>query len=428
MARVTGGSSTYGGGLRAFGYSQFRLFWASSLISFISFFMVLIARGWLVLIRTDSPFQVTAVSAVQMLPIVVFSALGGVIADRLDRKTIIVVAETANFAILFALAILLVTENLEVWHIYVLSVLSGTGFALSMPARNALVPRLVSRQDMASGVALFSLIFSASQLVGPAFAGVLIEWRGMGTTFMVSSLLVIPALAVLFRLRIPEIDGVTESRPRVSVLRNMAEGVAYVRQRAVLVGLMLMGLVATVFAIPYQTILPVFARDVLDSGAAGLGILGAGAGAGGIVGAFAVAFFSKPQQLKNLLIVGGLSFGFVVLLFAVSTDFWLSLALVIIVGFMMQVFLTANNALVQLSCPDYIRGRVLGIRMIIVGVSPVGMLLLGLGAEVVGPRLSLALMSGIGLALMAVLVMCIADLRRAERAVEAQSTSIAEAS
>ena len=145
------------------------------------------------------------------------------------------------------------------------------------------------------------------------------------------------------------------------------------------------------------------------------------------MGAFAVAFFRKPRQLKGLLFIGALGLCFTVLLFAISTLFWLSLVLVVIVGFMMQVFLTSNITLVMISCPDHIRGRVLGIRMIVVGISPAGMLLLGLGAEAFGPRLSLGLMSGIGLALTAAIILGIRELRRAEDAVEKQLAATAGA-
>ena len=169
------------GPLRAFAYPQFRIFWAASLISITSFFMTMIARGWLALELTDSSFMVTAVNAVGMVPMLVFSAFGGVIADRMNRRLVLIVSEAFNFTVVLALALLIVADLVNIQHVFALTLLHGVGFALGMPARAATVSNLVEQKDLASGVALFTTIFSAGQLVGPALAGYLINSYGMGS-------------------------------------------------------------------------------------------------------------------------------------------------------------------------------------------------------------------------------------------------------
>ena len=406
------------GPLRAFAYPQFRLLWGASLISIMTFFMVLIARGWLVLVMTDSPFLVTSVTAVGMLPTLVLSPFGGAIADRLSRRTILIVAEVANLILLLIMALLLFADVIQVWHVFALSVLNGAAFSLSMPARAATVADVVGQRDLASGVALFSTIFSAGQLIGPALAGYLLNSYGMDVAFLVPCLLLVPAIPVLMLLRIPrpapQIDGV--SRP--SVLGSILEGMVYVRRRPLLTGLLLMGLVGTVFGLPYQAILPVFARDVLDAGAAGLGGLGAMAGVGAIVGSFAVAIFSSPRQMKWLMIASAFGLGGTVALFAVSSVFLLSLALILVLGFMIQVFLTSGFTMIQLASPSHIRGRVLSIRMIVMGLGPIGIFLLGIGSETLGPQPALAIMGIAAVVLTALMLWAFPALRRVEREME----------
>ncbi len=408
-----------GGPLRAFSYAQFRLLWVASLISFVSFFMVNIARGWLVLERTDSAFMLTAVQGVSMLPMLVLPLLGGVIADRLNRKVILVLGEVGNLLTLVLLTLLLFANLLQVWHLFALSFFSGVTFALAMPTRVSLVPDLVGPAEAPSAVALFTTIFSASQLVGPFVAGYVlnISPEQMGWTFLVATLMAVPGLGLLPLLHLPHQKS--NGLPQASVLTSLAEGMAYVKGRGLLVGLLLIGLVLALLGMPYQTLLPVFARDILHTGPEGLGQLAGLAGAGAIAGSFAVAVLSKPRQLQWLMIGGALGFGFGVILFAYSTLFALSLALSLALGFLMQIFGTSNFTLVNVAPPPHLRGRVMGIRFIVMGLSPVGMVGLGWLAEVIGPTHALAIAGAASVALTVAVVLAIPALRRIRAELEA---------
>lgn len=405
------------GPLRAFAYPQFRIFWAASLISITSFFMTMIARGWLALDLTDSSFMVTAVNAVGMVPMLVFSAFGGVIADRMNRRLVLIISEAFNFAVVLALALLIVADMVNIQHVFALTLLHGVGFALGMPARAATVSNLVEQKDLASGVALFTTIFSAGQLVGPALAGYLINSYGMGVCFVIACVVLVPAMLFLLPLRIPTAAPGLGAAAQTSVLGSIAQGIDYVRRNRVLMGLLLMGAALTIFAMPYMTLLPVFARDILDAGPSGLGWLGAMGGAGAIAGSLTVAAFSNPRQVKALMITGGIGLGLFIALFAFSTVFMLSLALVLLAGYMFQIFMTSNFTLVQIISPDYIRGRVLSIRMIAAGMGPAGMVMLGAGAEAWGAPAATAAMGMISLALVLAILVGIPAVRRAETAV-----------
>ena len=380
--------------------------------------MTNIARGWLVQDMTGSAFMVTTVNAMGMVPVLAFSLLGGVIADRMNRRLILIASDAFNLLVLLLLAMLVVTDVVRVWHVFALSLLHGVGFSLGMPARTATVSNLVSADDMASGVSLFSTIFSAGQLVGPALAGYLINAYGMGAAFIAACSTIAPALVLLAVLRVRRPEPGREASAQVSVLRSIGQGFGYVRQRSVLIGLMLMGLAITVFAMPYQAILPVFAGDVLEVGPSGLGWLGAMGGVGAIAGSITVASFSAPRQMKMLMIASGLGLGVFIALFAVSTVYALSLAFVLVAGYLFQMFITSNYTLIQIIPPDYIRGRVLSIRMIVVGAGPVGMVLLGTGAEAIGPAAATALMGMTSVALLLAILLGVSSVRRVETEVE----------
>ena len=401
-----------GGPLRTFGYGQFRIFWMASFISQVSFSMVLVTRGWLVLEMTDSPFLVTAASAVGFLPAGLLAPFTGVMADRLNRRTVLFMGEVATFAILLALSILVLKELVQVWHVFTLSALSGVAFAFIMPTRPAMVPNLVASRDLVNGMALYTMLISASLFVGPAVAGYIIDSRSIGAAFLTASLLLIPAAALLLLLRLPQPMEGSEQAPSGSILANLSEGLAYVVQRPALIGFLLMALVIAAFGASYLTLLPVVARDILDVGPSGLGLLGAGSGIGSLMGAFGVAFFSSPRHIKLMLFAGGLGIGPLLILFALSSVFAVSLAMMVVVGGVLQIAMTSNITLVQMAAPDYIRGRVLGIRYVIMTTGPLGILLLGVAAEVFGPAVALASMGLFSMVLVTLITLAIPELRQ----------------
>jgi MFS family permease len=393
-------------------------------MSIIGFFMTNIARGWLILDMTDSPFMVTAIMGVGMLPMLVFSAFGGVIADRMSRKVILIFSDVFSMVVIFVLAALILTDVVQVWQVFFLTVLHGTGFALGMPSRAASVGSILNSQDLPSGVALFTTIFSSAQLLGPAIAGYLMNSFGMGIPFAVAFILLIPAIALVSILKISDPGSGHGSGNSMSVLESIGQGIAYVRHSPILTGLLVLGISATVFAQNYQVMLPVFARDILDVGADGLGVMGGVTGVGAIAGSLTVAVFSSPSQLRRLMNIGAIALGPIVIFFALSSIYPLSLLLLFFAGFLFQIFMTSNFTLVQVIAPDYIRGRVLSLRMVVLGLGPVGMFGLGAAAEVFGAPSATAVMGVITVVLTMVILMAIPSLRRFEAQAEESEPTV----
>ena len=405
-----------GGPVRAFAHPGFRLFWAASFLSMSSFFMVLVARGWLVLGMTDSPFMVTAVQAVSMIPIL-FALVGGVIADRTNKRLMLIAGDGASLVFVLALAILVAANVAEVWHVFVLALLSGIAFAVTLPSRIAVVPELVGEADLPSGAALYISIFSSALLVGPAVGGVLISSYGMSSALFVGTFLVVPALILyLALLRAGAAQAAAVPSSKRSVLSDVAEGVRYAAKDNVMRVILALGIVTSLFAQPYQGILPVFARDVLHRGADGLGMLVAAGGVGAILGSITVASFSSPRQMRILIVAGGFGLGTAIVLFAISTVFLASVGLSFSLGYLYQIVTTTSFTALQVISPAHLRGRILSLRIMGHGVTPVGMLLLGAAAEAIGPVNATAAMGAIAVVAITGIALALPDLRRAQPA------------
>ena len=405
-----------GGPVRAFAHPGFRLFWAASFLSMSSFFMVLVARGWLVLGMTDSPFMVTAVQAVSMIPIL-FALVGGVIADRTNKRLMLIAGDGASLVFVLALAILVAANVAEVWHVFVLALLSGIAFAVTLPSRIAVVPELVGEADLPSGAALYISIFSSALLVGPAVGGVLISSYGMSSALFVGTFLVVPALILyLALLRAGAAQAAAVPSSKRSVLSDVAEGVQYAAKDNVMRVILALGIVTSLFAQPYQGILPVFARDVLHRGADGLGMLVAAGGVGAILGSITVASFSSPRQMRILIVAGGFGLGTAIVLFAISTVFLASVGLSFSLGYLYQIVTTTSFTALQVISPAHLRGRILSLRIMGHGVTPVGMLLLGAAAEAIGPVNATAAMGAIAVVAITGIALALPDLRRAQPA------------
>ena len=382
------------GPFASFRILNYSFFWLASLLSITSFFMLMIARGWLIFDITGSVSMVGYVSAVAQVPSLVLSVFGGVIADRFNRKRILLVNEFINFSVLLTLAVLVLTDTVEIWHLMVLGLINGITFSLAFPARAAIVPSLVPPQNIANAVALSSIMFSGAQLLGPPIAGWLIGAFEPGIAFLVAAGFVGAGIPLFLGLKENSL-----AKPRdlsgSSVVSNILEGIRYIRNSSFISGLMVLGFFVVVFGLPYQTFLPVFAEEILNSGPIGLGYLGGAGGIGAIAGSLLIATYNKVGQMKKLLVVGALGLGIFICLFAISTVFLLSLFFALMAGFFFQLVMTSNFALIQVLVPDNLRGRVLSVRFIVFGMTPGGILFLGVMAESIGTGYATAIFGAI---------------------------------
>ena len=389
---------------------NFRLYLGGLGFTWVAVLMEVTARGWLMRTLTDSPFLVSLVTALHFLPMLLLSLFGGILADRVSRKAIVVIAEMGIVISYALLALLFFLDVLEPWHLLLLALMSGSGVSISLPARFAIIPALVGPKLLGTATAMGTSMWSGAMLVGPAIAGFLIGSVGMGNTLVITALLGVPPVVLYWMMRFKE-EAHPVTPPHTSMLRNLGEGFGYVRRNRGVLGLIIAGGVGSIFALPYQALLPVFARDILHTGSEGFGLLMAGAGIGSLVGVAAIALMSGRYPLLPVFMVSAAVFGLLVAGFSASTVFLLSMGLMVLVGVAQQLFMTSNFALIQMTVPGYILGRVLGIRYLAFGFVPVGQMGVGALAELLGTRVSVGGAGILGTFILLLILLAIPELR-----------------
>ena len=363
------------------------------------------AQGWLVLDITNSPAAMGLVSALQSLPILVLSAFAGVIADRMDRRRLLMWMQLAAAGVALALAVLTTTGVIEYWHVAVLAVLAGTVTAIQTPAYQTIVASLVDRSAIGSAVALNSAQFNLSRIIGPAIAGVAIAAGGLGLAFWGNAFALLLVVVILATLKVAPQTAFDHGD--VSVWANLADGVRYVRSRPVIAALVLLAGVPALFLLNYLVLLPLFARDVLKIGAPGLGLLSGGIGIGALTGALVLAVL-RPSGGSGRMLLGALVVGSAAeVVFAASRIVPLSVAALAVLGACQVLYYATTNTLLQVLVPPRLRGRVMSLYILTSwGLIPVGNLVAGTVAERSSP--TLALMAGGVVTLVAVVGVALA--------------------
>ncbi|MEE3004760.1 MAG: MFS transporter [Chloroflexota bacterium] len=363
-------------------YRNFRWFWINAATQSMGQGMQILVLGLLVLDVTGSSVQLGLVAFIYGTPNLLFSMLGGIIADRSDRLRLLISTRFGVSVLVLVLAIMKIFGVLEIWHVYVIMFLLGTVQALNNPARQALVADLVERKDMMNAVALHTTVNQSGQIVGPALAGGIIELAGTGPALLVNAGMYLAGIFFLFLIKDlpPRAPG-----PKASLVGDLLSGLRHIRSTPVLYTIIGMALAFTFFAMSYRQVLPAFTRDMLDVGAGGTGLLWLSAGLGSLLGSLIVASLGDFRH-KARLMVGSLLLLFVVLtLFAWSPWYWASWVLFFFVGVTsLGLFWTLATTLVQLNVPNEVRGRVMSVLQLAPAVHFLSGLLLAVGAEAVG--------------------------------------------
>ena len=361
-------------------HRNFRLFWCGAFVSNTGGWMQVLAQGWLVYELTGSALLLGTVAFLQGLPTLLLSMVGGVLADRVERRRLMVGTQGAQMVLAFLLAGLTLAGVVRVEHVMAIALMSGLVDALNGPVRQGLVADLVPREDVSNAVAVNAAQFRASQLVGPALAGFLVAGVGPGWAFLLNGLSFVAVIASLLLLRLPP----RKAPPRQeSVWRSVGEGVAFVSRHELLGTLVLLGAVTVGLAYPAQGgLMPVFAASVLRVGADGLGVLMGANGAGALVGALVAASASGFPRRGLLLLSATAAYGLLLLLFAGGHRLEVSAALLFAAGACYMVFASLMQAFLQALAPEEMRGRVLGVSTATsFGLMPLGGLAAGAAAE-----------------------------------------------
>jgi MFS family permease len=360
---------------------EYSLYFAGMVAFFSGMNMMIVLRGFLVYDITGSKIALSMIMLSVALPMLVMAPIGGVISDRVDRRSLMIWAQAAVFALNLLNTVLIIAGVIEFWHLMILSTLSGIAFSFNMPARQAAIPNLVPRDLLINAMSLGSSAMNATRILAPAVGGLLIEPIGVGGGFAVLTALY--GLAVVFSFGLPKMPS-TARDAKVTFFGDFAGGFSYIRGNALVLGLLLVSTVPVIFMMPYQTLLPVFAEDVWDVGANGLGILQAMSGVGGLAGGLIVANMDKHPQKGRVMFFAAIATGVFLISFALSPSFAIALPMLAGVGLASMIFMTVNNGVITSVIPDHVRGRVMSVMMMSFGLMPLGAVPASIAAEYIG--------------------------------------------
>ncbi|MCA1568020.1 MAG: MFS transporter [Acidobacteria bacterium] len=388
---------------RALAHRNFRLFWAGAFLSNIGTWMQTVAQGWLVLQLTDSAFWLGVDGFAATSPGLVLTLLGGVYADRIDRKRLLIYTQAGAgltaLGLAFLIATGLVSDAGHVWIILVASFITGCCFSLASPSYQAITIDLVGRADLTNAIALNSTQFQLSRVVGPALAGVGFQLFGLAGCFFVNGLSFVAIIIALSLVRIKSPDGTTVvARPgdggvveRQTLWRDLTNGFRYVWSRPRVFLLLLISAVASLFGAPYMTLMPLFTRDVLGLGETGLSVMMGVAGAGSFLAALMLTFLGNLRRKGFYVLGGSAAFGLCLVGFSLSRDVTLSLVMLFGLGFSIVCSIAVTNMLLQKLVTDEMRGRVMSMFMLsFIGAWPIGSFIAGVAARRFGAPHTLA--------------------------------------
>lgn len=378
----TGISPMLKGLARSFRHRDYRLFFSGQFVSLIGTWMQQTAQSWLVYRLSGSSLTLGLVGFAGQFPVFLLAIFGGVMADRLDRRSVLVGTQAASMLQAGLLAWLTLAGHIQVWQVMVLASLLGIVNAVDIPTRQSFVVELVGKEDLHNAIALNSSMFNSARILGPSVAGVLLAVLGEGWCFSLNALSFLAVIGCLLLMGVPPRRA---AKSEASLRDHLREGFAYAwRTPEVRTILLLLG-VSSVIGMSYVVLMPVFAEEVLHSGPRGLGMLMAATGCGSLAGALLLAARAESRGIGRFAYFGMLCFGASLVLFAQSRLFWLSALLLVPVGFSMIVSMAAANTMLQTLCPDELRGRVMALySMVFMGMAPFGALLSGSLAHMVG--------------------------------------------
>jgi len=389
--------------LAALRHRDFRLFWSGQLVSLIGTWMQSVGQAWLVLELTGSPFHLGLVTALQFIPILLLSPVGGALSDRFPKRRIILLTQAAMMGQAFVLAALVWSGQVRYWHVAVLASVYGLGRAIDIPARQSYITDLVGRSDLANAVALNSLVFNGARIVGPAAAGLLIARFGVALAFLLNGLSFVAVLAALLATRTP---GDPDPAGRLGIRAGVWGALAYASRTPPVAFTLSLIVAVSVLVLNFNVVVPLVAKDVLGEGAHGFGLLMSSLGAGAVMAGVGLTLLRRGRPSLRFLAVSATVLSAGTASLGLVGHFGTAAVLLVGLGCCQILFSTGCNTTLQLTTPDALRGRVMGLYALAnAGMTPFGSLLVGTVAEHLGVRAACLLGGGGGLVAVAVLVL-----------------------
>jgi len=366
---------------RAFHYRNFRLMWAGAFTSTTGAFVQEVAQSWLVYTLTDSPFLLGLTAFLNGAPILLLSLFGGVAADRVDRRKLLLGSQYVQMLSALTLAVLIWMNVIEVWHIMAAALVTGIGQAFGGPAYQALIPSLVDQEDLPNAIALMSIQFNLAGVVGRMIGGFTFAALGAAACFGINAVSFLAVIFSLFFLQVRFVPKKTEA----NVLHSLKEGVGFVFRHHALFALISLASVSAFFGVPLMTLLPVFARETYGLGAQGYSTMAALFGAGAVSGALFIAWLGNLKRMGRTALLVQVGLGCTTLLFALSTQLWVGGFILFLTGGAVLALFALINSLIQMLAPEEMRGRIMSVQNTAFrGAMPLGNLASGWLANRIG--------------------------------------------
>jgi MFS family permease len=372
-------------------YPAYRAFWLGLLASVSGFQMLRFGQFWLVYQLTDSPLALGYMGLASGVPAICLNLFGGVFADKVDPRRLIMTTQSITASLIFLLATLTLLAAVQVWHILVIAFFAGAVEAFDQPARQSLYPHLIDRRVMVSAVALNSCIWQGTRIIAPAVAGFIIAWTGAAVAFYLAGLGFLIMATVMYGLRVPPMTRAI----RGSAAHDILEGLTFIRQHSIFAFLIAMTFFNSFFGLAYITLMPVLAVAILQVGAKGQGLL---MGMGGVGSLLTTLWLSSRSQVgsKGWLIIGGgvmsgLSIATLGLTSGFVRSFPLALAVMFVIGICNTTYTTSIQSTLQMLVPDRMRGRVMGFYGMTHNIMPLGGMLVGAMADLITAPFAIAI-------------------------------------
>ncbi|MGC8787717.1 MAG: MFS transporter [Anaerolineae bacterium] len=377
-------------------HRNYRLWFFGQTISLMGTWMQTVAQGWLVYALTGSKLALGTISFFSNLPTLFFMLPAGALADRVSRRSLLLVTQTVMTVQAFVMAALAATGALRVWHIGLLATVLGVANSFDAPARQAMTVDMVDdRRDLLNAIALNSSIFNMARIVGPAVGGVILASLGAAWCFALNGVTFFAVIVALWLMRLPRVEQARRSEPLLAQIRA---GLGYVRNHVEIMAMISWIGVASLFGLAYSIMMPAYAADVLGVGETGLGMLNAATGVGALAGSLLVASLGSFRHKGCLLTIGSFLFPASILLFTASRSFPFALGCLVVVGLAFVITSATINTLIQSLVPDALRGRVMAVfTLSFFGTAPFSSLLAGVLAQAFGTLVSVAIGAGITL-------------------------------
>ena len=373
--------------LNALRYPNYRSYWFGNLASVSGFQIMMMGQGWLVYELTGSPLYLGYVGLATAIPSILLNLFGGVFADKLNPRRLVLLTQPTSAILMFTLGTLTVLDVVQVWHVMIVAFCTGAVQAFDQPARQSMYPHLLDRKDLMNAVALNSSIWQGTRIVAPSIGGAVIGLVGNHAPFYLAGLGFLTMSLLISRINVSFPVRVSGG----SVAQDMVEGISFIRNNSIFSFLIGMTFFNSFFGLAYTQLMPIFAEDILDVGASGMGFLLSVSGVGALLGTFVIASMGDVRR-KGLLLIGGATlFGGSLILFALSHWFFVSLGILFVAGFSNSVYSISVMSTLQIMVPDELRGRVMGVYGMTYNMLPLGAMQSGAIANVASAPFAVAL-------------------------------------